>query len=147
MAWVYVCIGTLIVVGIGVAIWVAGNGYLIGKPTEPTPAPEAIAPLPPEPPPIQPITLSDIHVSVIRIGDIDITAILAWENRLPGTPFHLWVSVEDGNLVLHSPDNEPRTVEILRNQKLSLFGSTLYHEASDNRLAIDLQVDGGSTNE
>ena len=138
MAWVYVCIGTLIVVGIAVAIWVSGNGYLIGKPTEPTPAPEAIALEPPAP--IQPITLSDIHVSVVRIGT-DITAILAWENRLPDTPFHLWVSVEDGNLILHSPDNEPRTVEILPNQTLSFFGSTLYHEASDNRLAIDLQVE------
>ena len=141
MAWVYVCIGTLIAVGVGVFVYlVVFHGNAFGKVSPPIPAPEAIAPLPPEPAPIQPITLSDIHVSVVRIGT-DITAILAWENRLPDKPFHLWVSVEDGNLILHSPDNEPRTVEILPNQALSLFGSTLYHEASDNRLAIDLQVE------
>ena len=139
MHWVYVCIGTLMAAGLSGFLWLSVfHGNAFGKVNPPAPAPEAIAPEPPAP--IEPITLSDIHVSVVRIGT-DITAILAWENRLPDTPFHLWVSVEDGNLILHSPDNEPRTVEILPNQALLFFGSTLYHEASDNRLAIDLQVE------
>ena len=96
----------------------------------------------------EPITLDDIRISVVRIGN-DVTVLLDWHNTKSAIPFHLWVSVDNGNLVLHSPNNEPRTIEVLPSQTLSLFGSVIYHELEDNRLVIDMQVieKGDTSNE
>ena len=137
MTWMYVCIGSFIAVMLVVGTWFM-TSYSEEIPELPV-APTPVAPLETAKF-IEPPTLDDIRITSIRIGN-DITILLDWDKTKSELPFHLWVSVEDGNLILHAPDNEPRTVEILPNQALSLFGSTLYHEASDNRLAIDLQVE------
>ena len=92
---------------------------------------------------IKPLTLKDIRITVIRLG-LDVTLLLDWEHRQDVLPFHLWIEVEGGNVTLLSPNNEPRTIEVVPEESLILFGSNLYHEREDNRLAIDLQVKSSS---
>ena len=88
---------------------------------------------------IKPLTLSDIQVTVIRVG-LDVTLLLDWERRQNVLPFHLWIEVDGSDVVLYSPNNEPRTIEVVPDEILIFYGSTLYHELTENRLAIDLQV-------
>ena len=88
---------------------------------------------------LKPLTLDDIQVTVIRLG-MDVTLLLDWERRQDTLPFHLWIEVEGSNVTLLSLNNEPRTIEVVPEQTLIFYGSTLYHELTDNRLAIDLQV-------
>ena len=76
---------------------------------------------------------------VIRIGT-DITLLLDWHRTQHLTPFHIWVEIDGSHLVLTSPEDEPRRIEVAPETELLFFGSTLYHELTDNRLAIDLQV-------
>ena len=95
---------------------------------------EQVAPQPP-----LPLSLDDIQVTVIRVGS-DVTLLLDWQHTQHLTPFHIWVEVDGSNVVLNSPVSEPRTIEVVLEAELVFFGSTLYHELADNRLAIDLQV-------
>ena len=93
----------------------------------------------PQPPPLPP-SLDDLQVTVIRVGS-DVTLLLDWKPNTTSIPFHIWVEVDGSNVVLNSPDDEPRTIEVVPEAELLLYGSTLYHELTDNRLvAIDLQV-------
>ena len=87
----------------------------------------------------QPPSLDDIQVTIIRVGR-DVTLLLDWQHTQHLTPFHIWVEVDGSNVVLNSPVSEPRTIEVVLEAELVFFGSTLYHELTDNRLAIDLQV-------
>ena len=87
----------------------------------------------------QPPSLDDIQVTIIRVGR-GVTLLLDWQHTQHLTPFHIWVEVDGSNVVLNSPVSEPRTIEVVLEAELVFFGSTLYHELTDNRLAIDLQV-------
>ena len=86
-----------------------------------------------------PPSLDELQVTVIRVGT-DVTLLLDWERKQHSKPFHIWVEVDGSHVVLTSPDDEPRTIEVVPEAELLLYGSTLYHELADNRLAIDLQV-------
>lgn len=92
----------------------------------------------PEPPPLPP-SLEELQVTVIRIG-MDVTLLLDWQHRQRAVPFHIWVEVDSSNVVLFSPGNPPRTIEVAPGAELLFYGSTLTHEHNENRLAIDLQV-------
>ena len=89
--------------------------------------------------PLKPLTLEDIRVTVIRIG-MDVTLLLDWKPNATPIPFHLWVEVDGSDVILRSPGSVPRSIEVVPDEILMLFGSTLYHELTDNRLAIDMQV-------
>ena len=102
------------------------------------PIPVDVAEPKPELPP-RPPSLDDLQVTSIRVG-MDVTLLLDWERRKRSVPFHIWVEVDGGDVVLYSPLNEPRRIEVVPDAELLLYGSTLYHEHNDNRLAIDLQV-------
>ena len=102
------------------------------------PMPVEIEQVVPEPPP-RPPSLDELQVTVIRVGT-DVTLLLDWERKQHSKPFHIWVEVDGSHVVLTSPDDEPRTIEVVPEAELLLYGSTLYHELADNRLAIDLQV-------
>ena len=86
-----------------------------------------------------PPSLDDIQVTVIRVG-VDVTLLLDWGHTESRTPFHLWIEVDGSDVVLYSPNNELRTIEVVPDEILIFYGSTLYHELTENRLAIDLQV-------
>ena len=91
------------------------------------------------PPKPKPLTLEDIHVTVIRVG-VDVTLLLDWKPNTTAAPFHLWIEVDGSDVFLHSPGNTPRSIEVVPDETLMFFGSTLYNELTDNRLVIDLQV-------
>ena len=126
---------------IGLALWVAGVWYLglLAKPDVPIP-PMPMEVVPPESEPLpRPPSLDDLQVTVIRVG-MDVTLLLEWERRQRAGPFHIYVEVDSSNVVLYSPGNPPRTIEVVPGAELLFYGSTLYYERIDNRLAIDLQV-------
>ena len=133
--WRYVGI-LLLIVGVGVGIGALYEGFR--QPEAPAPVVVA-APIEPTHTFIEPLTLEDIRITVIRVGT-DVTVLLDWDNTTSALPFHLWVSVEGSDVVLHSPNNVSRQIEVVPGEVLTLYGSTLYHELVDNRLAIDLQV-------
>ena len=87
----------------------------------------------------KPLSLEDIQVTFVRVGT-DVTMLLDWKPNETTIPFHLWVEVDGGDVVLHSPGSVPRGIEVVPNETLVLYGSTLYHELTNNRLAVDLQV-------
>ena len=87
----------------------------------------------------KPLSLEDVQVTVVRVGT-DVTMLLDWEPNETTIPFHLWVEVDGSDVVLHSPGSVPRGIEVVPNETLILYGSTLYHELTNNRLAVDLQV-------
>ena len=123
------------------ALGVVGTLYhrTLATPDAPIPAiPVEVEKPAPEPPPLPP-SLDELQVTVIRIG-MDVTLLLDWERRKRTVPFHIWVEVDKGNVRLLSPMNQPRTIEVVPGGELLLYGSTLYHETTNNRLAIDLQV-------
>ena len=122
---------------LGLAFGIVGVLYLqrvwnADVPIPPMPVEtEQAAPLPP--------SLDELQVTVIRVGS-DVTLLLDWKPNTTSIPFHIWVEVDGSNVVLNSPDDEPRTIEVVPEAELLLYGSTLYHELTDNRLVIDLQI-------
>ena len=123
------------------ALGIVGTLYhaTLATPDAPMPAmPVEVVPPKPEPPPLPP-SLDELQVTVIRVG-MDVTLLLDWERRKRAVPFHIWVEVDGSNVVLYSPGNPPRTIEVIPGAELMFYGSTLTHEMTDNRLAIDLQV-------
>ena len=118
---------------VGIAIAVCAIYSQRESPVPPMSTPEIVKEIP------KPISLADIRVTVIRFGT-DVTLLLDWERKNNSLPFHIWIEVDGSNVVLHSPGNEPRTIEVVPDETLAFYGSTLYHELKDNRLAIDLQV-------
>ena len=90
--------------------------------------------------PTKPLSLEDIQVTFVRVGT-DVTMLLDWKPNTTPIPFHLWVEVDGSDVILRSPGSVPRGIEVVPNETLVLYGSTLYHELTNNRLAIDLQVE------
>ena len=95
---------------------------------------EVVEPSSPRPP-----SLDELQVTVLRVG-MDVTLLLDWERRDRGQPFHIWIEVDGSDVVLRSVGDTPRRIQIVPDATLHLFGSTLYHERGESRLAIDLQV-------
>ena len=126
------------------ALGIVGTLYhaTLATPDAPIPAmPVEVVPPKPELPP-RPPSLDDLQVTSIRVGT-DVTLLLDWERRKQDVPFHIWVEVDGSNVVLYSPGSTPRTIEVVPGGELMFYGSTLYHEHNESRLAIDLQVKSG----
>ena len=121
-----------------IALAVVGTLYHGTLVQSDAPIPVEVAEPEPEPPP-RPPSLDDLQVTSIRVG-MDVTLLLDWQRRKRAVPFHIWVEVDGSDVVLYSPLNEPRRIEVVPGAELLLYGSTLYHEHHQNRLAIDLQV-------
>ena len=134
MRIIYLSLAVLCGLGLGIVGMLYHES--LAKPEVPMPV-EVEQPAP-EPIP-QPPSLDDLQVTSIRVGT-DVTLLLDWDRRKRAVPFHIWVEVDGGDVVLYSPLNEPRRIEVVPGAELLLYGSTLYHEHHQNRLAIDLQV-------
>ena len=131
-----------------ILLLVAIGGAFYLTQMKPTASPVVPIPVETEQPSVflKPLTLDDIQVTVIRVG-VDVTLLLDWERRQNALPFHLWIEVDGSDVVLYSPNNEPRTIEVVPDEILIFYGSTLYHELTENRLAIDLQVQNNDRTE
>ena len=128
----------VLAVVIGLALGVVGTLYHGTLATPDAPMPVEVEKPAPEPQ-LLPPSLDELQVTSIRVG-MDVTLLLDWERRKRVVPFHIWVEVDGSDVVLYSPLNEPRRIEVVPGAELLLYGSTLYHEHNQNRLAIDLQV-------
>ena len=138
MRSVFYCVLAIVLT---LALGIVGTLYhgTLATPDAPMPAiPVDVEQPPPEPPP-RPPSLDELQITVIRVG-MDVTLLLDWERGKRAVPFHIWIEVDGSDVVLSSPHNPPRTIEVVPGAELLFYGSTLTHEHNESRLAIDLQV-------
>ena len=123
---------------IGLALGIVGTLYHGTLAGPDVPIPVEVQQSDPEPV-LLPSRLDELQVTVIRVG-MDVSLLLDWERRKRAVPFHIWIEVDGSSVTLYSPGNKPRTIEVIPGAELLFYGSTLYHEHNQNRLAVDLQV-------